>query len=83
MHLRLLPSQLGQEHGMLVAWQRYSVKELLQLGADALIEEHAGRTARKCAMAQKHKKIVKLLGEAEATLEAGENRAEGRPSLLQ
>ena len=40
---------------------------LLQLGANALIKEHDGRTARKCAEQQKHAKVGKLLRQAEAS----------------
>jgi hypothetical protein len=43
---------------------------LLQLGANALIEENDGRTARKCAEQQKHVKLAKLLREAEAAQRA-------------
>ena len=50
------------------AWhgKERSVRMLLQLGANALIEENDGRTARKCAEQQKHVKLAKLLREAEA-----------------
>ena len=53
---------------------------LLKLGANALIAENAGRTARKCAEKQNHRKLSKLLREAEAA-QREEAESDAKPRI--
>jgi ankyrin repeat protein len=61
------------------AWngKEKSVKVLLDLGADTLLEENAGRTARACALKQKHKRLGKLIRDAEKAQAAQKGDGEG------